>query len=46
MEDLALHTVAPTLYWEYNTGCISFVEAKIVTHRVKHIDNPIYFIQK
>ena len=45
MEALALYTGAPTVHWEDNTSCISFVEAKIVTPRVKHIDIPICFLQ-
>ena len=28
MEALALYTGAPTVHWEYNTSCVSFVEAK------------------
>ena len=44
MEALALYTGAPTLYLEDNTSCISVVEAKIVTPRVKHIDITVYFI--
>ena len=31
MKALALHTGAPTVHWEYNTSCISVVEAKKVT---------------
>ena len=46
MEELALHTGAPTVHWEYNTSFISVVEAKIVTRRVKHIDIPVRFILK
>ena len=45
MEALALHTGASTEHWEYNTSCISVVEDKIVTPRVKHIDIPVYFLQ-
>ena len=30
MEDLALHTGAPTVHWEDNTCFIPFVEAKIL----------------
>ena len=45
MEALALHTGAPTLHWEDTTSCISVLEAKIVTHRVKHIDIPVLFLQ-
>ena len=37
MEALEIHTGAPTLNWEDNTNCISVVEDKIVTPRVKHI---------
>ena len=44
MEALALHTGTPTIHWEDNTSFISFVEAKIVTPRVKHIDIPVCFI--
>ena len=44
MESLSLHTGATTVQWEYNTSCISVVEAKIVTPRVKHIDIPVYFL--
>ena len=29
MEELALHTVAPTVNWEDNIGCISVVKAKV-----------------
>ena len=43
MEALALHTGATTVHWEDNTSCISVVEAKRVTPRVKHIDIPIFF---
>ena len=32
-----LHTRSPTVHWEDNKVCISVVEAKIVTLRVKHI---------
>ena len=45
MEALALYTGAPTEHWEDNTSCISVVEAKRVTPRVKHIDIPVYFQQ-
>ena len=45
MEDLALYTGAPTVQWEDNTICISVVEAKRVTPRVKHIDIPVCFLQ-
>ena len=46
MEDLALHTGAPTENWEDNTSCISVVETKIFTPRVKHIDIPVFFLQE
>ena len=46
MEALALHTGEPTVNWEDNTSCISAVEAKIVTPRVKHIGIPVYFLQE
>ena len=46
MEVLGLHTVAPTVHWEDNTSCISVVEAKRVTPRVKHIDIPVCFLQE
>ena len=46
MEALSLHTGATTLHWEENTSCIYFVESKIVTPRVKHIDIPVYFLQE
>ena len=46
MEALALHTGAPTVHWEDNTSCISSVEAKIFTPRVKHIDIPVFFLQE
>ena len=46
MEALALSTGAPTVHWEDNTSCISVVEAKIVTPRVKHIDIPVCFLQE
>ena len=46
MEALALHTGAPTVHWEDNTSCISVVEDKRVTPRVKHIYIPIYFLQE
>ena len=46
MEALALYTGAPTVHWEDNTSCISVVEAKIVTPRVKHIDIPVCFLQE
>ena len=45
IEALALHTGAPKLHWKDNTSCISVVEAKIVTPRVKKIDITVCFIQ-
>ena len=44
MEALSLHTGAPTVHWEYNTSCISVVESKKITPRVKHINIPVYFL--
>ena len=41
MEAVALHTGAPTVYWEDKTSCIYVVKAKRVTPRVKHIDIPV-----
>ena len=46
MEALALHTGAPILDWDDNTSCISVVEAKRVTPRVKHIDINVCFLQE
>ena len=46
MEALAVYTGAPIVHWEDNTICISVVEAKIVTPRVKHIDIPFCFLQE
>ena len=46
MEYLALHNGALTAHWEENTSCISVVEAKMVTPRVKHIGITVYFLQK
>ena len=37
MEALSLHTGAHRVHWEYNTMCISIVESKRVTTRIKHI---------
>ena len=45
MESLALHIGAPPVNWEDNTSCISVVESKIVTPKVKKIGIPIYFLQ-
>ena len=46
MEALALHTGEPAVHWEENTCCISVVEAKRVTPRIKHTDIPVYFLQE
>ena len=46
MEDLALYIGAHTVNWEDNTSCMSVVEAKIVTPRVKHIDIKVCFLQE
>ena len=46
METLALHKGAPTVHWEDNASCISVVEAKIVTPKVKHIGITVYFLQE
>ena len=46
MENLLLHIGSPTVHCEGNKSCISVVEAKIVTPRVKHIDIPVYFLQE
>ena len=46
MEAFALYTGATTVHWEDNTSCISVVESKIVTPRVKYIDIPVCFLQE
>ena len=46
MEALARYTGVPTVHWEDNTSCISVIEAKIFTPRVKHIDIPVCFLQE
>ena len=46
MEALGLHTVAPKVYFKDNTSCISFVEDKRVTPRVKHIEINVCFLQE
>ena len=46
MEALEIYTGAPTVHWEDSTSCISVVEAKIVTPRVKHIDIKVCFLQE
>ena len=45
-EALALHTGAPTVHWEDNTSCISVVEYRRVTPRVKQIDITVCFLQE
>ena len=46
MEALALHNGSPIVHCEDNTSCISVVESKKVTPRVKHIEIPVYFLQE
>ena len=46
MEALALYTRAPIVHWEDNTSCISVVEVKRVTPRVKQVDITVYFLQE
>ena len=46
MKALALHTGVPTVHLEDNTSCISAVEAKRVTPRIKHIVIPVYFLKE
>ena len=46
MEDLALHTGAPTVHWSDNKNCIYVVESKRVTPIVLKIDIPVCFIQE
>ena len=46
MEALSLPTGALIVHWEDNTSCISIVEAKRVTPRVKQMYIPVCFIQK
>ena len=46
MKALALPIGAPTVHWEDNTSCISVLEDKRVTPRVKHIDITVYFLQE
>ena len=46
MEALAFHTGAPTVHWEDKTHCISVVEYKIVTPRVKHIAISVFFYMR
>ena len=44
-ELLEIHTDAPKVHLEDSTSCIYFVEYKIVTHRVKHIDITVCFLK-
>ena len=46
MKDLVIHTGEPAAHWEDNTSCISYVEPKRVTPRVKHIYIPVCFLQE
>ena len=46
METLALFTGVHTVHWKDNINCISVVEAKSVTTRVKHIDISVCFLQE
>ena len=46
MGALALQTGSPTVHWEDNKCCISVVNDKIVTPRVKHIDTMVCFLQE
>ena len=46
MEALALCIGASTVHWGDNTSFISVVDTKRVTPIVKHIDIPVYFLQK
>ena len=46
MVNLALHTGATIVHWEYNKSCIFVLQAKIVNPRVKHIEITVYFQQE
>ena len=46
MEALELHTGKTTLHCIDNISCISVVEDKRFTPRVKHIDIPVCFLQE
>ena len=46
MESLALNTGVPTVHWEVNTSCISFVKAKIFTPRVNTLTFLSFFYKK
>ena len=43
---LALHIGAPIVNCKDKTSCIYVVDAKRFTPRVKHIDIPVFFLQK
>ena len=45
-QDLELYTGAARVLWEDNISCISAVESKRATPRVKHIYIPVYFLQE
>ena len=45
MESSELHNGVPTLNWEDNKSWISYIQAKIVTPRFKHIEISICFLQ-
>ena len=45
MEALGIKTGTTAAHWEDNTSCIYFVEYKIVTTKLKHIDIPVCFLQ-
>ena len=44
MEELSIHTGAPTENWEDNTSFLSVVESRRVTPRVKQIVIPVYVL--
>ena len=46
IEYLVLNTGATIVHWEYNTRCISAVEAKMFTPIFKYIGIPAYFLQE
>ena len=46
MENLALHTGASTVHWEYNTNCIYVVESTRVNPRLKQIDITVCFLKE
>ena len=45
MEYLGIPTGPLTVKWEENTSCISIVEAKWISPRVKHTETSIYFLK-